>query len=60
MMARLVDIECIVKHKTDRAVLIDDGDTEAWLPLAHAEVETRGRHALVTIPEWLAQEKGLI
>lgn len=59
----LVDVCAIVRHRTERAVLIDHGGkTPAWVPLAHAEVSANadGRTHTVTIPQWLAEEKGIV
>ena len=59
----LIDITIIVKHKTERAVLIDDGGIEPqWIPLSQCELSPdigSNTHTL-TLPEWLAQEKELI
>jgi hypothetical protein len=64
MKSDLLDILMTLHHSTDRAVLAsDDGDRAraVWLPLAQIEVETRpDGYALVTLPEWLAIEKGLV
>lgn len=57
-----VDIECIVKHETDKAYLIDyGGDEEVWMPKSQVRaVEKKGRTATMTVTEWIAYEKGLI
>jgi len=65
-MARsdLVDVTVQLHHETERAVLVsDDGDREkaVWIPLSQCEVERRrGGVVIVTMPEWMALEKGLI
>lgn len=60
----LVDVTVQVHHQTDRWILVsDDGDVKraVWLPLSQIEIEIiRDDTAEVTMPEWLAQEKGLI
>lgn len=57
----LVDIDVEIKHMTDKAVLVSDGDNDVWLPLSQTEVEDNGDGTgVVTIPEWLAIEKGLL
>lgn len=60
----LVDVTCHVHHTTERAVLVsDDGDVEkaCWLPLSQVEVEMKQPPiAEVTMPEWLAKQRGLI
>ncbi len=64
MRSDLVDIEVQLHHKTDKAVLVsDDGDRSqaVWLPLSQVEFEpTKNGAGIVTLPEWLATEKGLI
>lgn len=63
MKSDLVDIEVQIHHRTERAVLVsDDGDRDkaVWLPLAQIEVAPFGSHHTVTMPEWLAREKGLV
>ena len=60
----LCDVTVRVHHTTERAVLVsDDGDPEkaVWLPLSQVEVETKANGiAEITLPEWLAKERGLI
>ncbi len=64
MKSDLVDVTVQLHHATDRAVLVsDDGDREKaiWIPLSQCEVEKRPNGiAVVTMPEWMALEKGLI
>ena len=62
----LVDIAMCRHMITERAILVsDDGDqaNARWLPLSECEVvmtdPARG-FVTVTLPEWLAHEKGLI
>lgn len=60
-----IEIACEVRILTDRAVLIHDGTREAWIPRSQiedpdpAELEI-GSTVTLLIPEWLANEKGLI
>ena len=60
----LVHVACHIHHTTERAVLVsDDGDVEraCWLPLSQVEIEMkRPPIAEITMPEWLAKERGLI
>jgi hypothetical protein len=59
----LIDISVVLVHQTDRAVLIDHGgDENVWLPKSAIEIErdASGKTWTVTLPERLAQEKGLI
>lgn len=59
----LVDIEVNIKHRTEKAVLVEslDTNTEAWLPLSMIEIDESGRLLVdITLPRSLAEEKGLI
>lgn len=64
MTARLTDVTVQLHYETDRAVLVsDDGDRDkaVWLPKAQIEIERKRNPIIeVTLPEWLAQDKGLI
>lgn len=60
----LIDLSLALHATTERAIRVStsggDGDA-VWLPLAHCEVQPKTRQSvLVTLPEWLAHEKGLI
>jgi hypothetical protein len=70
--ATLVDIACKVVRETERGIAIADGTTEKhkdgtggeierekwhWLPRRYVEVNDDGT---VSMPEWLAKERGLI
>jgi len=64
MKSDLIDITVHLLHETDRAVLVTDSTPEqgVWLPRSQIEIEpadTGGLH-VVTLPEWLAMERGLI
>ncbi len=59
----LVDISVVLVHQTEKAVLVDHGgDGNVWLPRSAIEIEkdSNGKTWTVTLPERLAQEKGLI
>ena len=63
--AELVTIEMTIHHETDRAILAsDDGNKShaVWLPRSQIEIDDEDRPltVLVTMPEWLAIEKGLV
>jgi hypothetical protein len=50
-------------HQTDAAILVNDGDKEVWIPLSLCEIEVKDaskRIVEITLPEWWAQDKGLI
>ena len=69
MKSHLVDIACEVRRDIPghKAIAVADGSTEElrgrtrekwfWLPRSEIEVNADGT---VTMPEWLAHEKGLI
>jgi hypothetical protein len=62
----LTDLELMVHHATEKAVLVSaDGtaSTAVWLPKSLIELEEEpvaGRAQIVTLPEGLAVEKGLV
>ena len=60
----LVDLTMQLHVETVKAVLVsDDGEKQnaVWLPLSQIEIEKqRGDVVIVTMPEWLAIEKGLV
>jgi hypothetical protein len=61
----LTDVTVQLHHETHRAILVsDDGDSEngVWLPLSQIEYEKTNKPGiiLVTLPTWLAKERGLI
>lgn len=61
---KLIDITVFLKHETESAVLItEDGETDIWLPKSQVEynlIDQKKDLYEVTLPEWLAKEKGLI
>lgn len=61
----LVDIEVRLHHKSAKAILVSDDGDEAnavWLPLSQIEIDDQGKNGVVTVtvPEWLAIDKGLV
>ncbi len=64
MKSNLIDVTMQKHHETLGAILVsDDGEraNAVWLPKQHIEIETlAGGAVIVTLPEWLALEKGLI
>jgi RNase P/RNase MRP subunit p29 len=62
----LVDISCTIVRETEKAVLIDDGTQQAWLPKSQVEIQYDGPMLdgtpalVVTMPKRLAKEKELI
>lgn len=64
-MADVVEIELKIHWETEKAYLLsDDGDkdTAEWVPKSKIEKVEEGEkgYALVTLPAWLASEKGWI
>lgn len=55
--AMLFDFVGILKHETENAFLVNDGDKDYWLPKKLTEDNGDGTF---TIPEWLAIEKGIV
>jgi hypothetical protein len=59
----LVDLAMIKHHETDLAIIASDDGERAHavsLPKSQIEIDDKGnRHVIVTMPEWLAVEKGL-
>lgn len=71
--AELVDLALMVHHETKAAWLVSDDGVEknaCWVPKSQVEVEPGPRprghvdggqyEATVTMPEWLAIEKGFV
>lgn len=59
----LIDITVTIIHQTDLAVKVDHGGKEpTWLPRSAIEIEKNddGKTWTVTLPERLAEEKGMI
>lgn len=60
----LVDLTMRLHHETAKAVLVsDDGDKAhaVWLPLSQVEIEHKPKGiVVVTLPEWMATDKGLV
>ena len=65
MKSNIIDIDVEVTARTEKAVLVHTGIKEqaVWLPLSQVVIESNGAFdgiETVTLPEWLALEKGLI
>lgn len=64
----LVEIACKVRSEREKSIAIWDGELESidgrerekwtWLPKSQIEVDADAE--TVTMPEWLAVEKGLV
>lgn len=59
-----IEVAVTFKHITDRAVLVNDGDKDVWLPLSQVEYDfcdtEPGEAIEIVVPEWIAKDKGLI
>ncbi len=57
-----VEIACTVKHQTEPAMLINDGDKDIWIPKSKISdyTETDGVIESIFIPQWLAEHKELV
>jgi hypothetical protein len=64
MKSNLVDIDVQVLHETEKAALVtvDVPDNGVWLPKSQIELSETGIGGIMTmtLPEWLALDKGLI
>jgi len=64
MKSDLLDLSLSLHVETQKAVLVSDTGDKAdavWLPLSQIELEkTAPGVYTITLPEWLAAEKGLI
>lgn len=63
--SNLVDVECTVVAFTDLAVKVDHGgEPQCWLPKSQCQLDPEdakvGDEVIVTLPEALATEKGMI
>lgn len=58
MRSTLHDFTVILKHETDSAWLVNDGSKNAWIPKSQGELVAKSGAWTLTIPEWLAIEKG--
>ena len=58
MAKELYDLPGEIRGETDRAYRFFDGEIFAWLP--KTQVEWDADRKIMTLPEWLAQEKDLI
>ena len=62
-MTESVAIGCEILHSTDDAYLIDDGDSEVWVPKSvvdDIETDNHGKINILYIQEWFALKEGLI
>jgi len=64
MKSNIIDIDVEVTHRTEKAALVHTGNKEesVWVPFSQVEISPSGFAGIETLslPEWLALEKGLI
>lgn len=64
MKSDVIDVAVHLHARTEKAILVSDSGDKAkavWLPLSQIEIEEKGGGVgEITLPEWLALEKGLI
>lgn len=63
----IIDITCIIKAETEKAILIDHGGKEnCWLPKSQIEIElsaaksSKEKVAVVSLRQSMAEEKGIV
>lgn len=53
-----------VERETDMAILVQTAEGQAWIPKSQihedSEVWAEGDRGILVIPEWLAEDKGLV
>ena len=52
-------VRALLKRETEKAILIECGAVEAWLPKSQIAYEPEGDKIVIRMPLWLAEEKGL-
>ncbi|UWQ30218.1 hypothetical protein [Leisingera sp. M523] len=61
--SNIIDLDLIIVRLTDKAALVkgaEDADA-IWLPLSQIELDGEpGAVGTVSLPDWMAQERGLI
>lgn len=51
---QLVELDLDVVRSTEKALLLTDGKTEAWVPRSQCSVAPEA----VSMPQWLAEDRG--
>ena len=64
MSSEIIEVSGEILAKSAAAILINDGDRDAWLPISqiqnYDESWKKGETVDFEIPEWLATEKELV
>lgn len=60
-----IDVEIKRNQPEQEAVLVSDGDKDVWIPRSRIldqedENLDENTHTKIEIPEWLAEQKGLV
>ena len=60
----MIEVDVKIIHKTENAILVTDDEVkEVWLPKSQVTTHQNydiGDTLTIEIPEWVAEEKGLI
>lgn len=61
----IIDLDVIMRAETAAAILVaetEDALKAVWLPKSQIEIERKigSRIVTITLPEWLATDKGLV
>ena len=54
----IIEIAGELRHETDKAYLLFDGDKEVWIAKSLGEWDSHSK--TMQMPEWVAMEKGLV
>ena len=58
---KLIEFYAEIKRETDKAVLAFDGANDIWLPKSKITIKKLNVPDVeITLPEWLAKQKGII
>lgn len=62
MRSNVIDIPLEKRRETEKAIQFSDGEKLVWLAKSQIEAEPArdGKLWIVTLPQWLAEEKGLV
>lgn len=63
MKSDLCDVDVTLHHETEKALLISvtgDRDDAVWVANSMCELDRTGKIFQLTLPQWLATEKGLV
>lgn len=56
----LLDFNVLLVHETEKAWLINEGTKEIWIPKSIGELVREDKIWILTIPDFVAKDKGLI